>query len=86
MRCIINDGVLEPVRLQERELPLLVVNSTSLATLDCMNDSDTIIGVQARSQPYLRTSIRNGSLYERSVRQNGPSSGRLIIAHTANGK
>ena len=33
--------------------PLLVVNSTSLALPDLTNESDTIIGVHATSQPYL---------------------------------
>ncbi len=32
-------------------LPLQVVNSTSLALLDCTNDSETIMGVYVRSQP-----------------------------------
>ncbi len=42
--------------------PELVVNSASLAFADLLKDSDTIIGVQARSQPYFRTSSLKGSL------------------------
>ena len=49
--------------IQNFNLPLQVVNSIFLAFSDLMKDSDTIIGVYAKSQPYLRTRSLKGNLY-----------------------
>lgn len=43
-------------------LQAFVKKSLFRAFNDCTKDSATIIGVKARSQPYLRTRVRNASL------------------------
>ena len=48
-----NEGIMKCVCI-----PLLVVNSMSLALDDCTKDSEIIIGVKAKSQPYLQENKR----------------------------
>lgn len=62
-------------------IPFEVVNSVSLALTALTKESDIIMGVKAKSQPYFRTRRRKGSLikvgietkYERSMVTGGPT-------------
>lgn len=45
-------------------IPSHVVNSVSLALGALTNESEIIMGVKAKSHPYLRTNSRKGSLFQ----------------------